>query len=59
MIATANGVGENGKTYPNNGVPTKPMVFVLQTETEVWDNANTPASSSGHKQIDWVTVDAC
>ena len=59
VVGRATGVGENGRTYPNHGVPTKPMVFVLQTETEVWDYANPSPSSAGHEQIDWVTVDAC
>lgn len=59
VVGQATGVGENGKSYPNHGVPTKPMVFVLQTETETWDGSNPSPSAAGHEQIDWVTVDAC
>jgi len=59
VVGAATGIGENGVAYRNKGVPTKPMVFVLQTETSPWDTGNPSQLAAGHEQIDWVTIDAC
>jgi beta-glucanase (GH16 family) len=37
----------------SDSVPSKPMHWILQTET---DHGKPPASSSGHVQVDWVTI---
>jgi beta-glucanase (GH16 family) len=41
------------KVGTSNESPSEPMHWVLQTET---DHGKPPASSSGHVEVDWVTV---